>query len=499
MGLLVLGSNGILKAQAVFALNSDNNSETPRLQWYTTANIDSTNFAVYRTGIKKIDFKPISTIKGTTITKGDTLIFWVADTTLTEKGLYKYFITLPYKNDTLIRSEVLYGHNMGYFPDPQIIDFDAESNPDKKAIDLSWKLNYNFTVNTISLYRSPKYDDGYELIAQLPGNATNYTDPVNIANEAYYYYFIIHDFFGYQRPSIRFHGISKYREKPIAPKNIELTVEDKMAHLSWERLGSNIVGYRVYRKIDLDGRFMPVSNMFFTPDKLVRFTDTTSKYLKAENFQYYAVSISDGFLESNPSDTLTYHKPGEIVKSSPKQGDFVLDSLKRIKLIWTSQDSDTEVKGYNVYKISNDKTEKLNEKLIPYHVNYYLDKTNTGKSDCDYEIETISITNTASLIRTPVKVPSQHIPQHLILAVNKTDKGISIQAVPLTDTGIKEIILLKKTAITGSPKQIAKLKPNDIMFTDANVKSGEIYSYSAIAVYKDKSQEVVNAGVAIRY
>jgi hypothetical protein len=276
-------------------------------------------------------------------------------------------------------------------------------------------------------------------------------------------------------------------------------VEEKMVHLSWERLGSNIVGYRVYRKIDFNGRFMPVSNMFYTPDKLVKFTDTTAKHLKAQNIEYYAVSISDGFLESNPSDTITYHKPGEIVKRSPKQGDFVLDSLNYIKLIWTSQDSDTEVKGYNVYKISNDKTVKLNEKLIPYHVNYYLDKTNAGKSDCDYEIETISITNTASLIRTPVKVPSQHIPQHLILAVSKTDKGISIQAVPLTDKEIKEIILLKKTAITGSPKQIAKLKPNDIIFTDVNVKSGEIYSYSAIAVYKDKYQEVVNAGVAIRY
>lgn len=487
-----------LKAQAVFAMQSDNNSATPRLQWYTTAPLDSINFSVYRTRMQKMDFKPISPLQGT-FTKGDTLIFWVADTTLVEKALYKYFITLPYKNDTLIRSEILYGHNMGYFPNPQIVNFNAESNPDRKAINLSWKLNYNFTVNTVSLYRSIKYDEGYELVAQLSGDTESYTDPVNVANEAYYYYFIIHDYFGYQRPSVRFYGIAKFREKPISPKNIELTTENGMVHLSWERLGNNIVGYRVYRKIDHIGKFIPVTNMFYTPEKEVEFTDSASKDLKNRTIEYYAVSVSDGFLESNPSDTLTHHAQGEIVKNPPKQCDFVLDSLNRIMLIWTSQENDPDVKGYNVYKSTDGKKEKLNNQIIPHNINYFVDKANTGTIDCDYEIETISITNTASLNKTPLKVQKQHAPQHLILSLNKTGKGILIQAVPLTDNGIKEIKLLKQISNSGSPKQVAILPANKIAYTDLNVKSGELYSYSAIAVYKDKSQEVVNAGVVIRY
>jgi hypothetical protein len=495
---LVIASNCVMQAQAVFALHSDNESATPRLQWYSTSQLDSTNFTVYRSGMQKMDFKPISTIQGT-FSRGDSLIFWVADTTLLEKALYKYFITLPFKHDTLIRSEILYGHNMGYYPSPQIINFNAESSVDRKAINLSWKLNYNFTVNTISLYRSAKYDDGYELVAQLPGNAEYYTNPVKTANEAYYYYFIIHDYFGYQRQSIRFHGIAKYKEKPLTPKNLELTTENKMIHLSWEKHGNNVVGYRVYRRIDKVGQFVPVTNLFYTPAKTVNFTDSTSTAIKNKNIEYYAVAVSDGFIESYPSDTLTYFKQGEIYKSPPEQCDFVLDSSNRIMLIWTSQDKDPDVKGYNVYKLKDGKKVKLNEKLLPYQVNYFVDKTNNGKTNCKYEIETISITNTASLNKTPVNVSKQYTTQHLILSLKKTEKGILIRAVPLTDKGIKEIILLKQIANSGTPEQITKLAPDNINFTDTNVKSGQLYSYSAIAVYADKSMEAVNSGVVIRY
>ncbi len=487
-----------LWAQRIYALKSENSIGAPRLQWYTTDKVDSTSFSVYRTAIKTIDFQPVSPLKRS-YTKGDTLFFLVADTTLTEKALYQYFITLPYHNDSVARSEILYAHNMGILPSPKIVNFKAESAKDKKAINLSWKLNYNFSVNTISIFRSTKYDDGYELLTRLSGDAEKYTDRVETANEAYYYYFIIHDYFGYQSPSVRYHGISTYKEKPLPPFNAKISNTENIINLSWKRLDNNIVGYKVYRRINQTGKFYQLDKMFYTPENQVTYTDTTVKALKNKDIEYYIVAISDGFVESSASDTLLTHIKGEILKSAPKQCDFVFDSLNRIMLIWTSQENDPEVKGYNVYKtdVTGNRV-KLNNGLIAYNINYFIDENNTKEKGANYEVETVSITNTPSINRATVKVNNHYLTEHLILSLDRTAKGISIKALPLSDKNIKEILLFKQTN-TGKPKKLATLQPNKITFTDINVKPGEIYNYSALAVYKDKTQEVVNGGVIMRY
>jgi hypothetical protein len=488
----------IVRGQTILAVHSENDAHFPKLLWYSINIKDTTDFSVYRTGLEKTDFKPVHTIQRSYM-KGDTLFFRVIDTTLTKKALYKYFIALPYNKDSVIRSEVLYGHNMGNMPSPQIVHFKATPSDEKKAILLSWKLNYNFTVNTLSIYRSTNYEAGYELIAQLSGDAESYTDRVNVANEAYFYFFVIHDYFGYQMPSIRFHGIATYKEKPFSPQNAKLTADNNSVKLSWTRMGNNIIGYRIYRQVNNSGKFVQINNMFYTPDKEVSYTDSTISQFSNKNVNYYIVSVSDGFVESNPSDTLHYRLQEDIVKTAPKECDYVIDSLNRVMLIWTSQEADEEVKGYNVYRFqTGGEKEKLNNRLIPFNVNYYTDVNNNGRTAYNYEIETISITNTPSLNKTTVNVGKHYVPAHLILSLKRTDKGITIEAIPLTENGIKEILLFKQVN-SGSPAQLAKMSPDTIRFTDTNVKSGELYSYSAVAVYKDNSEEIVNAGVIMRY
>jgi hypothetical protein len=190
---------------------------------------------------------------------------------------------------------------------------------------------------------------------------------------------------------------------------------------------------------------------------------------------------------------------GEILKKAPKNCTYVLDSLNRIMLVWTSQEKDTEVEGYNIYRIGADgEKEKLNNQLIPYNRNYFVDEKNNGKKEFTYEIESVSITNTPSLNRATVKVGKRKSSRHLILSLNRTANGIKIEAVPMTENNIHEILILKQVN-SGNPKQIASLQPNNIHYIDTKVNKGELYNYSAIAVYKDKSQELVNSGVVIRY
>ena len=496
--LLYIVINTSVNGQTIKALHSENDSEFPKLSWYSTSIKDTSDFKVYRTGLKKTDYTPIQTLRRSYI-KGDTLFFRVTDTTLTEKALYRYFVTLPYKNDSAVRSEVIYGHNIGRIQSPVVINFKAEPDKEKKAINLSWKLNYNFTVNTLSIYRSNDYEDGYEQVAQLPGDAESYVDRVDVSNEAYYYFVVIHDYFGNQKPSVRFHGIATYAEKPAPPQNVKLNAEDNIIKLQWNRFGNNIVGYRVYRQVDNLTGFVPVNSMFYTPEKEVLYIDSTVSRLKNKKIEYFIVSVSDGFLESSPSDTLSYYIRGDIFKSAPKECNYIIDSLNRIMLIWTSQEADPEVKGYNVFRIDNDgKRERLNEQLIPYNVNSFTDTENTGTGEYIYEIETVSITNTPSPTKAVSHVMLYNTTQHLILSLSRTAKGIQIKAVPLSDQGIKEIVLCRQVN-SGDLTTLKTLSPANINYTDTNVTKGELYSYSAIAVYNDKTSKIVNGGVVIRY
>ncbi len=495
LGLVIINTT---QAQQIYALKSECNGDFPHIKWYSALFQDASNFEVYRTGLEETNFQLVNTLHGKDL-KGDSLIYWIIDTTLTEKALYKYFITVPYVKDSVVRSEITYGHNLGPMPAPQVIKFNANAVDGEKAINLTWKLNYNFTVNSITILRSSNYDEGYEVLTKLSVDTESYTDYVDVANEAYFYSIVIHDFFGYQSPSIRIHGISNFKQKPIRPQNFEALNTNNRAELSWKRVGQNIVGYKVYRKINQNGSFFPLGKMFYQPQEKIAYIDSTINNYKNKDISYYVVSISDGFVESNPSDTIQIHVQGEIMKGSPQKCDYIIDSLNRVMLIWTSQEEDINVKGYNVYRsIKDGNKTKLNKQLIPHAVNYFVDKENTGENEYYYEIETVSTTNTPSLSRTSLQINRHEAIPHLILSLTIIDKGIQIEGLPLDDINIKEIILYKQTN-SENPKQLKKLSPTNIKYTDINVKSGDLCNYSAVAVYKDSKMVTVNGGVIVRF
>lgn len=484
--------------QAIHSLQSVNESRFPEISWHSKIFQDSADFQIYRSGMENTDFIPITTLHGK-YAKGDSLIYWIVDTTLTREALYRYFITVPYSLDTLTRSDVMYGHNMGVLPSPRVVSLHARSAEEKKAIHLEWKLNYSFTVNIISLYRSSNYEDGYELVAHLPGDAESYTDPVEVSNEAYFYFLLIHDYFGYQSPSVRVHGIAKYSEKPIPPQNFSIVMEDQQAGLYWEKTGGNIIGYRVYRKSTDFGSYFPLTGIIPESGNKGTYLDTTVRHFQNRHLQYYVVSISGGFSESNPTDTLEVYIPGEIIKAPPAECDYVIDTSGYTMLIWTSQETDAEVKGYNVYCSANKQEKiKLNSALIPYHRNFFTDEKNTGTGEFLYEIETVSITNTPGITRAGRIVHRHEEALQLILTLKRDGKGILITGAPIDRNDIKHIVLYRQTGL-GKPIEVAKLLPHTITYTDVNVKPGELYQYIAIARFNNNETQMLNNGVLIRY
>lgn len=132
----------LLKSQVVSGLYSENRTNRPEIIWFSFDNISEDSISIWRTNIKVENFQEIETtlIKEN---RNDTVFYTLIDTTLIEKGIYKYYLLLHFDNDTLLSSDKMYGHNMGDLPAPELISVNTASLDSRKAIELNWKLNYH--------------------------------------------------------------------------------------------------------------------------------------------------------------------------------------------------------------------------------------------------------------------------------------------------------------------------------------------------------------------
>ena len=495
---LMMLSPSILPGQQVQALQSLNRGDFPELHWYSLAPPASPDFQIFRKAMKETEFREINTIRMTS-SRSDTLLYRVIDTTLIEKALYQYYLRFSLDSDTILLSESLYAHNLGNLPSPAVVSFTTQSAADRKSILLNWKLNYDFTVKSLALFRSRDYENGYELIAHLPPDATTYADPVDISNEAYFYFIQVRDFFGYQVPGVRVHGICTYAEKPYPPLDFGATEEDGRVSLNWRNAGNNVIATRVYRKIGSTGTFHPLEGSIYSSEKFGNYSDTALSHFSGEELSYYTVNISDGFLKSSTSDTVTLVIRGDIYVAPPTELRCLQDSLQNVLLIWTSPETDPNIKGFNVYRsVNGDAPRQLNRELLPYDINYFTDPTAKNGAVYQYEVESVSITGTESVSRTKAVYHDEPEDQNILVSHTILTTGVELSWLPNSMAGIKEILLYRQ-AFNERPVLLKKLSAVDTTFTDLKALPGKSYVYILTAGMENGEERVLNQGVIVNY
>ncbi|HUX53346.1 MAG TPA: hypothetical protein VMV56_02910 [Williamwhitmania sp.] len=493
-----------LEGQVITGFNTLSGTKNPELYWIAKNMPKPNNFKVFRSGMEKKEFKEIGTIHLTEM-RHDTLVFLVIDTTLTKEGLYQYYIEVKTADSTTVHSDILFGHNLPNIPKVMLTSFTAEPAKDRKAIHLQWKLNYGFTVKSLSLFRSKKFDTGYQLVASLPADAVEYTDPVDFSNEAYFYFIQINDFFGYQLPSIRIHGFSTFKETPYPPQDFKLAHKEGSVELTWKNVGSNVVGNKIYRQIstvtngNAANKFFPCTGLIKSVGERGSFTDTILKSNPSVQVSYYVVAVSDGYVESNPSETLTVVNQGPAEASPPKELSYVIDSLQNLMLIWTRQNDDPQIAGCNIYKSGEGlATTKLNKKLVPVGINYFTDENFSGYGQCTYEVEAVSVSGAPCKVRANINVGPVFPRPRVILSLQKTDKGISVEWSSISAKGIKRMELYRQAG-DDKPTLLTTIKNGEkTSYLDLTAKPGGFYVYSVVAILNDNTKLVINEGVGIK-
>ena len=472
---------------------SDLNS--PQITWITTIKVDSLDFQLFRATIKEKQFHKIETIHFVKpFESSDTTEFTIVDTTLTVKGIYLYYIQLLSSNKVL-KSAVAVCHNFGLIPEPQLNTFIATPLKDRKAVTLDWQLSYPQTVSSMALYRSKSYDTGYLKIADLSPKMLTYTDVIPVANEPWFYFMVIKTWFGNEISSVRIPAFATFAEKPFVPQNVHAYFEHDTVFIDWKNTGKNIIGARVYRSINKQP-FVQINEMEANTVEHGHFIDYSNEVKNNTVISYFVRNVSDGFIESNSSDTINFYIAEHEPVLPPTEADYIITPDNSIKLLWVPPTTGLVI-AYNLYLISDKDTTLLTPSSTKQ--NFYTDTAYRSAGKYRYEIESVGFKGKLSENRTPVTVFRYKPNLHVIIDLAKKGKGIAVSWKQPLNKHLSKVSLYKQSGDNQAVLFRSLPPTEDQTIMDNDVQHGITYLYKLVGMMQNGDEITLNKGVQIRY
>jgi len=232
-------------------------------------------------------------------------------------------------------------------------------------------------------------------------------------------------------------------------------------------------------------------------DSLVHYTDTAVHRSRQAKARYYAVTVSDGYLESNHTDTVTVPLPWNLLVTPPKEVDYTIDPSGFIRLFWTFPAENSGVAGFNVYRSYKESSvTKLNASLLPADMNSFVDKNPGAYGTFQYSVEAVSVGGKSSAMRTTVSVDRPRMSFHLVISSGQEENKVVLTWL---DPDIPDLDVLYFYRKTGTEEVRLKkmVKPIVQTWTDEEIVPGNTYLYTVIAEFKDGARILVNDGIQV--
>ncbi len=496
LSILIVIPAMVWAQKGIYVKNTVSNLNIPQITWQTTLKLDSNDFHIYRATIKEKKFSEIKTTHYIKPSDGsDTLELIVMDTTLTNKAIYLYYIQVM-SDGKSITSVTAMAHNFGFIPSPQLLSFKSTPLTDRKAVKLDWKVSSPQLIRNLTLFRSKSYDTGYIKVGDFAADITTFTDVIPIANEAWFYFIEIHNWFGGVTRSIRTPAFATFAEKPIPPQNMHATIKNDTVYIDWKNVSRNIIGYRVFRSVD-DKPFMQLHEMQPGIKEKIVFTDQGKEVNKAIKLSYFIRNVSDGFVESNPTDTITFYMPEHKPVLPPNEVDYITLPDGTLKLLWMPPEKGL-VLAYNIYLLdSTGNAAKLNEE--PLAQNWYTDSLYRRDGKYTYQVEGVGMNNKISEHRASVTIYRYNPQLHVILDIKRYKEGLTVSWKQPFNPHIQKVMLYKQSG-NNKPVLFKSFTDNsDRSVYDSDVQHNNTYQYLLKAEMKNGDTVILNDGVQIAF
>lgn len=469
------------------------------LQWIFLEKGALGGFEIYRRDNLKGDFHPVKIPIGYAHNLDTTFVF-VNDTVAKRYEVYEYRLR-PYD---------LLGNPGAFTPIAKVNTFTAADFPflrkfkavalANREIKLSWTIDFKPFIRNIQVTRSLSFDSGFVAIAEVSPRDSTYTDVLPRSMENYYYRLMIHGPDGIALPTSSTFVLYESNLRPEAPQNVAIRAVEGGAKLSWEDLQRNVFGYYIFRREKNEGFIQISEPVIVNPKGQYHYVDTTLSLRGDRMYDYAVKTISDSYVLSQFSDTVTVRPDIEVPIGAPRnfRGREADD---KVYLFWDDL-VDRNLMGYKVFRKKTFETEfnMLHDSLLTAGTNHFTDSSMEKGYAYDYAVKAYSFFGSESNFSNALQfkfylnlpTPPPGVKAH------KVREGIRIVWGDVLTDDLESFNLYRYS--TGSkPTRITTVSANRHDFLDPDVEHGQLYFYYVTSSNKQEIEGRPSEAVSVRY
>lgn len=312
-----------------------------------------------------------------------------------------------------------------------------ELDAGETTIKLSWTAPDDKKVVSYNLYRSLKYEGGYQKLNAEPLTQLNYTDTAVAVDVNYFYYVTAINDGGFESiPSLAVLGFAKDATPPAVVAQLNASVVEANINLSWTKVeDADLRGYRVYRTMKPESLDWVLLNQ--QPLVELTFADALTKNLSRYPYYYRVTAVDIHHNESAPSVVVKVQLPDVTAPQTPILSEHVMKN-EQVILNWRPVVV-YDIAGYNVYRSQGAVTQKLTATLLPLPT--FVDQTAPVGEKVSYTLTAVDQTGneSASSSALDITVSDATAPRITTFSVTSGD-GDDGSAVLTVESADKDVV-----------------------------------------------------------
>ena len=260
------------------------------------------------------------------------------------------------------------------------------------TINILWQASADKKAVSYNVYRSLKYEGGYQKLNPKPISGTSYLDSSVALDANYFYYVTTINEGGFESiPSLAVLGFAKDSTPPASVTELKAKVVEADITLTWNGVADpDLLGYRVYRSMKEKSLDWALLNQ--EPLTKSEFVDALSKNLSRHPYYYRVTAVDTHYNESQTSTAVKVQLPDVTPPTVPSVTGYTVEN-QQFALNWQAVDN-YDLAGYHVYRQVEGKQIKLT--ATPLSLPSFVDQSPPVGKNLQYGITSIDLTGNES-------------------------------------------------------------------------------------------------------